>query len=321
MSADHGHAHGVTSADADRRWLTGALLVIVAFMAGEVIVGVMASSLALISDAAHMLTDAASIVLALWAIRLAARPAAGRMTYGWKRVEILSAQANGLTLLLLAAWLGYEAIRRLLQPPEVTGMLVLITALVGIVVNVAASWMISRANRSSLNVEGAFQHILNDLFAFIATAVAGLIILLTGFARADAIATLIVVALMAKAGIGLIRASTRIFLEAAPEHLDPATIGQAMAGQDGVAEIHDLHIWEITSGSPALSAHVLVETGRDCHAARIDLARMLAVEHHIDHTTLQVDHVQAGLDARGRTGADPHCDDPHGPTHRPNGAQ
>jgi cobalt-zinc-cadmium efflux system protein len=215
--------------------------------------------LALISDAAHMLTDAASIALALWAIRLAARPAAGRTTYGWKRVEVLSAQANGLTLLLLAALLADEAIGRLIHPTAITGAPVLSTAVVGIVVNVAATWMISRANRTSLNVEGAFQHILTDLFAFIATAVAGLIILLTGFSRADAIATLIVLALMVKAGFALVGAATRIFLEAAPQEIDPTEVGRAMVDHDAVVEVHDLHIWEITSGSPALSAHVLVE--------------------------------------------------------------
>ncbi|MCM6774247.1 cation diffusion facilitator family transporter [Nocardia sp. CDC159] len=311
----HNHQHAHATPDSDRRWLAGALAVIVVFLIGEVTVGVLAGSLALLSDAAHMLTDAASIVLALGAIRLAARPAAGRMTFGWKRVEILSAQANGLTLLLLAAWLGYEAIRRLIDPPEVTGSLVLITALVGVVVNVLATWMISRANRSSLNVEGAYQHILNDLFAFIATAVGGAIILLTGFQRADAIATLVVVALMIKAGVELVRASSRIFLEAAPADLDPTEIGQAMAARDGVVEVHDLHIWEITSGSPALSAHVLVDPGRDCHAVREDLAHWLDEEHHIEHATLQVDHALPELlEIGGRAGA--HCEDAHGPTHR-----
>jgi cobalt-zinc-cadmium efflux system protein len=262
VSADHSHAHGHASADSDRRWLFGALTVIVAYMIGEVAVGVVARSLALISDAAHMLTDAGSIALALWTIRLAARPAAGYMTYGWKRAEILSAQVNGLTLLLLAVWLGDEAIRRLLHPPQVTGSLVLITALVGIAVNVVATLMISRANRASLNIEGAFQHILTDLFAFIATAVAGAIMVLTKFWRADAIATLVVVALMVRAGFGLIRASVRVFMEAAPKHLDPAAVGRAMAAGDAVVEVHDLHIWEITSGSPALSAHVLVQDGK-----------------------------------------------------------
>ncbi len=317
MSGDHGHAHGHASADADRRWLTGALAVIVAFMVGEVTAGVVAGSLALISDAAHMLTDAASIGLALWAIRLAARPAEGRMTYGWKRVEVLSAQANGVTLLVLAGWLGYEAVRRLVHPPEVTGLLVLITALVGVVVNVAATWMISRANRSSLNVEGAFQHILNDLFAFIATAVAGLIIVLTGFARADAIATLIVVALMAKAGFGLVRAASLIFLEAAPEDIDPDAIGRAMVAHGAVVEVHDLHVWEITSGTSALSAHVIVASDRNYDATRADLAKLLADEHGIVHSTLQLDYCgDAESGGLGTAAASTHCEDPHGPTHR-----
>ncbi|HEY0693081.1 MAG TPA: cation diffusion facilitator family transporter, partial [Kribbella sp.] len=162
------------TASADRRYLSGALAVILLFMAAEIVLGFAAGSLALISDAAHMLTDAAAIALALVAIRLSARPPAGGFTYGLKRVEILSAQANGITLLLLAVYFVYESIHRLLNPSEVKGGLVLGTALVGIAVNIVATWLISKANRSSLNVEGAFQHILNDLFAFIATAVAGL---------------------------------------------------------------------------------------------------------------------------------------------------
>lgn len=315
MSTGHSHVSGHAAAGGDRRWLVGALVTILAFMIGEVSVGVVAGSLALISDAAHMLTDAGSIGLALWTIRLAARPATGRMTYGWKRAEILSAQVNGLTLLLLAAWLADEAIRRLIHPPEVAGIWVLITALVGIVVNVAASWMISRANRTSLNVEGAFQHILNDLFAFIATAVAGVVIVLTDFWRADAIATLIVVALMARAGLGLIGASVRVFMEAAPKELDPTTVGAAMVAHDAVTQVHDLHIWEITSGSPALSAHVLVKNGSDCHAARAELAQLLAEQHDIHHTTLQVDHTGSGAEPSGPA-AEPYCEEPHGPVHR-----
>ncbi|GAA4629416.1 cation diffusion facilitator family transporter [Actinoallomurus vinaceus] len=321
--ADHGgghagHSHGV-SADADKRYLTGALALITVFMAGEVVVGILASSLALISDAAHMLTDAASIVLALVAMRLAAKPPEGGYTYGLKRAEILSAQANGLSLLLLSAWLGYEAIRRLVEPPEVTGGLVLGTALVGVAINVAATWLISKANRSSLNVEGAFQHILTDLYAFIATAVAGLIMVLTGFARADAIASLVVVALMLKAGIGLVRESGRVFLEAAPAGLSPEQVGQALAARPHVTEVHDLHVWQITSGMPAASAHVLVDSGKDCHAVRADLEAVLATEYKITHTTLQVDHAPDPLlsitNADGK--AEEHCDESHGPVHRP----
>ncbi|MER6215225.1 cation diffusion facilitator family transporter [Streptomyces sp. NPDC001674] len=315
-----GHSHGVDP-DADRRWLAIALALIGGFMAVEVVIGVLAHSLALISDAAHMLTDAVSIVLALIAMRLAARPARGGFTFGLKRAEILSAQANGLTLLLLAVWLAYEAVRRLIDPPPVEGGLVLVTALAGIVVNVAAAWCISRANRSSLAVEGAYQHILNDLFAFIGTAVAGLIVLTTGFVQADAIASLVVVVLMVKAGYGLVRESGRIFMEAAPAHLDPDAVGDRLVGQPPVTEVHDLHIWTITSGTAALSAHVLVEPAGDCHAVRRDLEALLAKEYGITHTTLQVDHVQDELLTVGRAGegpdpADPHCADAHGPVHR-----
>ncbi len=314
--ADHdpAHSHGVNP-DADRRYLSGTLVLIVAFMVVEIVVGIIAGSLALISDAGHMLTDAGSIALALWAISLAARPAYGRWTYGFKRAEILSAQANGITLLLLAAWFSYEAIRRLFHPPEVQGMLVFSTALIGIAINVAAAWLISRANRRSLNVEGAFQHILNDLFAFIATAIAGLVVLLTGFARADAVAALVIAGLMVKAGYGLVRESGRIFLEGAPKGLEPDVIGPAMAGRPGVAEVHDLHIWDVTSGMPALSAHILVDPTGDCHDVRRDIEVLLTGTYRIDHTTLQVDHVDRAGIAGGPM--DPDCEAPHGPRHQP----
>jgi cobalt-zinc-cadmium efflux system protein len=281
--------------------LSIALALIVVFMAGEVVVGVVAQSLALLSDAAHMLTDAGSIVLAIIAIRLAARPPRGGYTYGLKRVEILSAQANGLTLLLLAAWLAYEAIRRLIYPPPVAGALVLVTALVGVVVNIAATWCLSKANRSSLNVEGAFQHLLTDLYGFIATAIAGAIVLSTGFARADAIAALIVVALMVRAGVGLVHQSGRIFLEAAPAGIDTRALGGRLAAHPDVVEVHDLHVWQITSGQPALSAHVLVASGRDCHAVRTDLQTLLAHDYAITHVTLQLDHPPPDLFTITRT--------------------
>ncbi|MBW0102148.1 cation diffusion facilitator family transporter [Pseudonocardia sp. KRD291] len=299
------------SADADRRWLSIALVLIVGFMVVEFVIGLVAGSLALITDSAHMLTDAASIVLALVAIRLAARPARGGYTFGLRRAEILSAQVNGITLLLLAAWFVYEGIQRLIEPPEVAGGLVLVTALVGIVVNLAATWAISKANRTSLAVEGAFQHILNDLFAFIATAIAGLVVLLTGFARADAIAALVVAALMLKAGWGLVRDSGRVFLEASPRGIDPDAVGAELASLPGVTQVHDLHIWEITSGQTALSAHVLVESAADCHEARERVERVLRDQQEVTHTTLQVDHDDPS--------DQDHCVEPHGPVHR--GAQ
>jgi cobalt-zinc-cadmium efflux system protein len=318
------HAHGPTSG-ADARWLSGALALILAFMAAEVIAGLAAHSLALISDAAHMLTDAAAIALVLVTARLAARPPAGGYTYGLRRTEIMSAQANGITLVLLAAWLGYTAIRHLVTPPAVTGGTVLGVALAGVAVNVAATLLIVRAGGGhgaprSLNLAGAFTHIVTDLYAFAATAVAGAVILLTGFDRADAIATLVVVALMVYAGTGLIKQSGRIFLEAAPAGLDPAAVGAAMAVRPHVTEVHDLHIWEITSGMPAASAHVLVAPGEDCHAVRADLEAYLSREYGITHATLQVDH--AGLPAAPGVivVSEQHCDDvhdAHGPAYRP----
>jgi cobalt-zinc-cadmium efflux system protein len=312
-------AHGPASG-ADARWLSAALALILAFMAGEVVAGLAAHSLALLSDAAHMLTDAASVALVLITARLAARPPGGGYTYGLKRTEIMSAQANGITLVLLAAWLGYAAIRRLVTPPTVTGGIVLAVALAGVVVNLAATLLIARAGGRgrSLNLRGAFAHIVTDVYAFSATAVAGLIIVLTGFARADAIATLIVVALMVHAGSRLIRDSGRIFLEAAPAGLSPAAVGAAMAARPHVAEVHDLHIWEITSGLPAASAHVLVAPGSDCHAVRADLEAFLAAEYGITHATMQVDHVGGPVpQAPGILAAEPHCDDAHGPAYRP----
>ncbi|GIH10576.1 putative cation transporter [Rhizocola hellebori] len=310
--SEHQHSHAV-SGEADKRWLTVALALIIGFMAVEVVVGIIAGSLALISDAAHMLTDAAAIVLALVAIRLAARPAKGSFTYGLKRAEILSAQANGLSLILLAAWLGYEAIHRLIEAPAVDGRLVVITGLAGIAVNIAAAWAMSKANRSSLNVEGAYQHILNDLFAFIATTIAGLIVWTTGYARADTVASLVVVVLMLLAGWRLLRDSGRILLEAAPAGLSPDVVAHRLLDVRDVIEVHDLHLWLITSGQPAISAHVLVKEETDCHHIRVILEDLLKRDYHITHATLQVDHASEHETAAV---GEKHCAEPHGAFHR-----
>jgi cobalt-zinc-cadmium efflux system protein len=284
-----GHSHGV-SADADRSKLTVALGLILGFMLVEVVAGVAAGSLALLSDAAHMLTDAAAIGLALVAMRLAARPAQGAMTYGLKRAEILSAQVNGATLLVLGVLILVEGIGRLIHPPDVKGGVVLVVALVGVGVNLAATWTLSKANRQSLNVEGAFQHLLTDLFAFVATAIAGAVVLLTDFTRADGIAALLVAALMLYAAWGLLRDSGRVLLEVAPQGVDVQEIGMAMASFRAVEEVHDLHVWEVSSGFVALSAHVTVTTGIDCHEVRRELATMIDERFGIDHTTLQMGH-------------------------------
>lgn len=273
------------------------MALILAFMAVEIVAGILASSLALLSDAGHMLTDAAALALALAAARLAARPAYGAMTYGLGRAEILSAQANGLTLLVLAGLIVYGAIVRLVSPPAVHGTVVLVVAVAGIPLNVLAARILAggRDHERSLNVEGSYRHILTDLYGFIATAVAAGVIIATGFDRADAIASLLIAGLMLHAAYSLLKASGRVFMEAAPTGLDPEEIGHALAAQSGVVEVHDLHVWEVTSGFAALSAHVLVHAGDDCHEVRRNLQVLLEERFHIHHTTLQVDHEPAPL--------------------------
>jgi cobalt-zinc-cadmium efflux system protein len=291
----HGHAHG-PSRETERAALKTALTLIGAFMVAEVTAGILASSLALLSDAAHMLTDAVALAMSLAAARLAARPAAGVMTYGLGRAEILSAQANGVTLLVLSVVIVVDAIRRLVTPPTVDGVPVLIVALAGIVVNVVATQVVARGSSSqerSLNIEGSYQHLLTDLYGFIATAVAAVVILATGFQRADPIVSLVIAGLLLHAAYGLLKASGRVFMEAAPAGLDPGEIGRGLASQPGVVEVHDLHVWEVTSGFPALSAHVVVRAGEDCHELRRTLQRMVHDRFGVDHTTLQVDHEAA----------------------------
>ncbi len=262
-------------------------------MAVEVIAGILADSLALLSDAAHMLTDAGAIVVSLLALRLAARPAGGSLTFGLRRAEVLSAQANGGALLVLAGLISYEAIRRLVSPLDAGGWTMLVVALAGVAVNLVATAQLGRANRRNMAVEGSYQHLLTDLFAFVATAAAGAIILATGFTRADPLASLVVVALMLRSAYGLLRESGRVLLEAAPAGMDVDAIGLALAEDPRVSSVHDLHVWEIGTDFPALSAHILVRQGDDCHAVRRDLERLLRDRFDLHHTTLQVEHIKS----------------------------
>jgi len=283
------------SADADRRYLTIALLLIVVFMAFEVVAGILAHSLALLSDAAHMLTDAGALALSLMVLRYVQRPGHEALTYGRRRAEVLSGQANGAVLLVLGLIVIYESIVRLITPPDVAGLAVTLVAAAGVVVNIAAAWVLAKANRQSLNIEGSFQHILTDLYAFIGTFIAGVVILVTGFDRADAIASFVVAVLMLRSGIDLQRKAIRVLLEGAPEGMAPAEVGLAMAEGEHVKEVHDLHVWELAPGHPVLTAHVLVVGDADCHAVRRSLERMLHERFKIAHTTLQVDHAQPPL--------------------------
>jgi cobalt-zinc-cadmium efflux system protein len=290
-AASHHHAKVAVSS----RRLLFALALILGFMAVEVAVGVLAHSLAVVSDAAHMLTDAAAVGLSVFALRLSARPAGGAMTFGWRRAEILAAHVNGATLLVLAVAIVYSAIGRLISPPHVAGWPVVAVALAGVAVNGVATATLAGAGRGNLNVEGVYQHMLTDLYAFLSTAVAGGVILLSGFDRADPIASLFVAGLMALSAYRLLRESGRIFLEAAPRGLDPQEIGHALAAWPGVVEVHDLHVWEVSSGFAALSAHVLVGRRADCHGVRRELEDVLRERFRVEHSTLQVEHAPGEL--------------------------
>jgi cobalt-zinc-cadmium efflux system protein len=296
-----GHAHG-PGASSDSRYLLIALALLAAFMLAEIVVAVLSGSLALLSDAGHMLSDVGAIAGALWAIRLAARPAAGSWTFGWKRAEILSAAGNGITLLVVSGIVTVEAVSRLISPPQVDGGPVVAVAAAGIVVNIAAAWVLARADRSSLNVEGAFRHVLTDLYGFIGTVVAGVVILTTGWTQADAIASLLVVGLMLKASWGLLRDSGRVLLEAAPEGMNLEAVRAHLLSTDHVHDLHDLHAWTVTSGLPALSAHIVVDDTcfYDGHVPRLldQLQACLAGHFDVEHSTFQ-------LEAAGHAGHEP----------------
>ncbi len=286
----HGHSHD-HSRVRDRRLLRIALALILGLMAGEIAAGLVAGSLALLADAGHMLTDAAGLAGALVAARLATRRARGPWTFGLGRAEILAAQANGLTLFLVGLWIVYGATRRLIDPAHVRGGIVVVVALVGIAVNLVATGVLARGDRENLNMRGAFLHVATDLAAFAGTAIAGALVLATGWNRFDAIAGLLVAVLLFRSSWTLLRESGRIFLEASPAGIDPAAVARALAGDADVVEVHDLHVWTVTSGFPALAAHVLVSPDADCHSARRRLQHVLEERFHLHHVTLQVDHV------------------------------
>jgi cobalt-zinc-cadmium efflux system protein len=295
---EHDHGGGSTSA----RALVVALGLTAAYTVVEVVGGFLTDSLALLADAVHMLSDNVALALALFALWLARRPSTPERTYGYKRAEVLAALANGVALVALAIWIFYEAIQRLSDPPDVLGGWMLAIAVAGIGVNVAAGVVLHRARGSNLNVEAAFRHVLADLAGSVGVAVAAIVIVTTGWLAADPLISILIGVLVLASSWSILRDSTSILLEAAPRGLDTRSLGEALAAHPGVVEVHDLHVWTITSGFPALSAHVLVGRGEDCHGTRRELERELAVRFGIEHTTLQVDHVgeQGGLVELGR---------------------
>ena len=263
-------------------------------MVVEVVVGYAAGSLALLADAGHMLTDTASLGLALGAAWLGTRPATPERTFGFQRAEILAALANGAALVAIAIWIAVEAIQRLRQPLEPKGGWVLVVGVVGLMLNLAAARVLHRRGSESLNVQGALRHVLADVLASLGVIAAGAIVLLTGWDRADPLIALGIGVLVLASSWTLLRDSVGILLESTPRDLDAEEIGRAMIAVPDVREVHDLHVWTITSGFPSLSAHVLVATGADCHAKRRELERMLGDRFGLTHTTLQVEHAESG---------------------------
>jgi len=286
---DHDHAR-VES----RRALATALLLTASYTVVEVVGGLYAESLALLADAVHMLSDNVALGLALFAAWLAAKPATPERTYGYKRAEVLAALVNGMLLVALAIWIFVEAVMRLRDPGDVFGGWMLAIALVGMAVNVAAGVVLARARSHSLNVEAAFRHVFADLLGSFGVAVAAVVILATGWVEADALVSIFIGLLVLASTWTILRDSTAILLESTPRGIDAAELGQRLASAPGVVEVHDLHVWTITSGFPALSAHVLVRPGEDCHGRRRELETLLHDEFGIEHTTLQVDHAGEG---------------------------
>ena len=286
---DHHHEHGYRSQS--RRAFGIVLALTSAYTVCEIVGGWLTGSLALLADAGHMLGDSAALGLALVAAWLAGRPATPERSFGYRRAEILAALANGVALAVIAIWVFIEAVRRLDNPKEILGGWMLVVALVGLVVNAVAAAILARADRGNLNVQAALRHVFADLAGSVGVAVAALVVLATGWERADPVAGMAIGVLILASSWSIVRDSVSILLEATPAGIDADEVGRRMASMDGVVEVHDLHIWTITSGFPTLSAHVLVGRGDDCHQRRRELERVLEREFGLEHTTLQVEHV------------------------------
>jgi cobalt-zinc-cadmium efflux system protein len=282
----HDHSHGLGRS----RALGAVLALTAAYTVAEIVGGFLTGSLALLADAGHMLGDSAALGLALGAAWLAGRPATPKRSFGYRRAEILAALVNGLALVAIAIWVFYEAITRLDNPPRILGGWMLLVALIGLGVNLAAAGILARVPEGGLNVQAALRHVLVDAAGSLGVIAAAVAVLATGWRQADPIMGLVLGLLILGSSWTIIRDSVAILLETTPAGIDADEVGRRMAAADGVVEVHDLHIWTITSGFPALSAHVLVRRGDDCHARRRELEQLLGNEFGLEHTTLQVEH-------------------------------
>ena len=298
MTHDHSHqhsngqgGHSHSRGTKNRRALATALAITGAYTVAEVIGGLITGSLALLADAGHMLSDNFSLGLALIAFWLSAKPPTPERSFGYKRAEILAALVNGVMLVAISIWIFYEAYQRFQDPPEILGGWMMAVAVIGLFVNVAAAWVLMRSEAESLNLQGALRHILADLAGSAGVIAAALIILLTGWLYADPLISVLIGFLVLGSSWKLLRDSVSILLEQSPPGMDAEEVGNRMVSVEGVEDVHDLHVWTIMSGFPALAAHALVGNDEDCHERRRELEKMIYREFGIEHTTLQVDHV------------------------------
>jgi cobalt-zinc-cadmium efflux system protein len=290
--AGHAHPHEAGRAE-DRRRLMLVLVVTVAVMALEVVGALLSGSLALLADAGHMLSDAAAVTLALSASYVATRPPTSRRTFGLQRAEILAALVNAVVLLVVCSFLAYSGVRRLLDPVPVEAELMLGFAVVGLLANAGSLALLARRRSASLNMRGAYLEVLSDLLGSAAVVVAAAVVLTTGYTRADPVASLVIAAMILPRSFSLLREATDVLLEATPRHVDLGDVREHLLGVPGVVDVHDLHVWTITSGVPVLSVHVAVTDAcleqRGVGSLLDELSGCIASHFAVDHATFQIE--------------------------------
>ncbi|MCI0524617.1 MAG: cation diffusion facilitator family transporter [Acidobacteria bacterium] len=280
----HDHARG-----ASQRTLLIVLVLTFVYMIAEAIGGYLSNSLALLSDAGHMFTDVAALALSLFAVRFASRPATPRKTYGFYRLEILAALANGVTLIVLSLLICVEAWNRLRSPEEVQGWTLIWISLGGLIVNLVSAWMLSRAHKESLNVRSAFLHVLGDLLGSVAAIAAGVFIIWRGWRWADPVFSVFISVLIIYNSWRLVADAVNVLLEGAPSHINAAAVEQAIGAVAGVRAVHDLHIWTITSDRHAVTAHVVVNDAGESYRILREVREMLAERFALAHSTIQIE--------------------------------
>jgi cobalt-zinc-cadmium efflux system protein len=286
----HSHAgHNHADRGKDRRRLAWTLVLIGSYAIAELLGGWYTNSLALLADAGHMLSDAAALALSLFALWIATRPANPRRTYGYYRAEILAALVNAATLIAISVYIFVEAWQRLREPPEVLGLPMMAIAVGGLIVNLIALALLHSGSSTSLNVRGAWLHVLGDALGSVGAIVAGVAIWWGGWLWVDPLVSVFIGLLVIYSSWALMQEAVAVLMESTPNHLDVDKIRSAMLAADGVEEVHDLHVWTITSGFESLSAHVVVNGEREyCDVLR-DLRTLLARQFHVDHVTIQIE--------------------------------